>query len=159
MVTADRALIVDMLPLESQQVANLWISRATSLGALLGFFIGHLDLLSIPGLRALGGTQLQILSAIISIGLLFFHGLVALSVQEQHLVKMSVTTISITEAHDVILRDPKDTFIWSVKAVKSIVAEYTLKLPLRIQKIVSHFSMYSVINLPPSYSGGSSSCT
>ena len=93
-MTTDRALIVDMLPLESQQVANLWISRTTSLGALFGFFIGHLDLLSIPGLRVLGGTQLQILSAIISIGLLLFHGLVALCVQEQRLVKTSVTKIS-----------------------------------------------------------------
>lgn len=77
---------MDTLPTESQEEANLWTSRAVGLGALTGFFVGHLDLGSIPILNLLGKTQLQILSALVAITLLGFHSFVSSIVTERVLL-------------------------------------------------------------------------
>jgi solute carrier family 45, member 1/2/4 len=86
-MAADRALVVDILPRMVQQAANLWICRTTSFGSLIGFFIGHLKLGDLPIIKALGRTQLQILSALVSIGLISFHLIVSGLVKEKVLVK------------------------------------------------------------------------
>jgi solute carrier family 45 protein 1/2/4 len=86
-MAADRALVVDILPRMVQQAANLWICRTTSFGSLIGFFIGHLKLGDLPIIKALGRTQLQILSALVSIGLISFHLIVSGLVKEKVLIK------------------------------------------------------------------------
>ncbi len=54
-----RALIVDVAPLEQQQLANAWGGRMIGFGNILGYFMGFLDL---PALFPfLGATQLKVL--------------------------------------------------------------------------------------------------
>jgi hypothetical protein len=96
----------------------------TSLGALLGFFVGHLDLQSLPGLHLLG-NQFQDLSAIVSIGLIFLHILVSLCIQERRLIVDENT----------VTRAPR----LSITQIIRFIRTYTMGLPRRIKIIVSHF--------------------
>ena len=38
-MAVDRALIVDIVPLESQPAANAWAARMMGLGSVIGFFM------------------------------------------------------------------------------------------------------------------------
>jgi hypothetical protein len=101
----------------------------TSLGALVGFFVGHLDLQSLPGLHLLG-NQFQDLSAIVSTGLIFLHIFVSLCIQERRLV---VDENTVTTAPRL-----------SITQIIRFIRTYTMGLPRRIKTIVSHFIIYSM---------------
>lgn len=132
MIACDRALVVDLLSSDEQETANLWICRMTSLGALLGFFVGHLDLQSLPGLRLLG-NQFQDLSAIVSIGLIFLHIFVSLCIQERRLAVVENTVTTVPGR--------------SIKQTIHFIRTYTLGLPQRIRMIVSHIVIFATLSL------------
>lgn len=117
---------MDLLPSDKQEKANLWVSRTTSLGALLGFFIGHLNLQYIPGIRLLGDSQLQDLSALVAIGLVFWHLLVSLCIQERQLLPRNNTGRTTN-------RSPRHL----VQQILYYIRVYTVELPRRIKMIVS----------------------
>lgn len=117
---------MDLLPSDKQKKANLWVSRTTSLGALLGFFIGHLNLQYIPGIRLLGDSQLQDLSALVAIGLVFWHLLVSLCIQERQLLPRNNTGRTTN-------RSPRHL----VQQILYYIRVYTVELPRRIKMIVS----------------------
>jgi hypothetical protein len=96
----------------------------TTLGALLGVFVGHLDLQSLPGLRLLG-NQFQDLSAVVSIGLIFLHSFVSLCIQERRLVVDENTVTTVPGR--------------SIKQIIRLIRMYTLGLPRRIRIIVGRF--------------------
>ncbi|CEL58078.1 General alpha-glucoside permease OS=Schizosaccharomyces pombe (strain 972 / ATCC 24843) GN=sut1 PE=3 SV=1 [Rhizoctonia solani AG-1 IB] len=78
-MSADRALIVDMLPPHEQNSGNAWASRTSGLGQVLGFFIGNLDL---PYMFGSNSSQIGLLSVISGILLLGTHVITAIFVQE-----------------------------------------------------------------------------
>ncbi|PVG04581.1 hypothetical protein CPB86DRAFT_746447 [Serendipita vermifera] len=121
-IAADRALVVDILPQMVQQSANLWICRMTSFGSLIGFFIGHLKLGDLPIIGTLGRTQLQILSALVAIGLVSLQFIVSGLVKEKVLIKDAARAINATRNR---------TF----KAMAGFIRQYTKDLPARIKNI------------------------
>ncbi|KAG8685000.1 hypothetical protein FRC09_015018 [Ceratobasidium sp. 395] len=78
-MSADRALIVDLLPPHEQNAGNAWASRAGGLGQVLGFFIGNLDL---PYIFSSSWSQIGLLSLLAGILLLGTHVITAVFVQE-----------------------------------------------------------------------------
>jgi hypothetical protein len=66
-----------------QETVNLWVGRAVALGGFVGFLAGRVDLPQTPILNYLGHTQLQILSALVSIVLVTVHSGVSLCVTEK----------------------------------------------------------------------------
>ncbi|QRV91117.1 major facilitator superfamily transporter [Ceratobasidium sp. AG-Ba] len=78
-MSADRALIVDLLPSHEQNSGNAWASRAGGLGQVLGFFIGNLDL---PYVFSSSWSQIGLLSLIAGILLFGTHAVTAVFVQE-----------------------------------------------------------------------------
>ncbi|KAG9089932.1 hypothetical protein FS749_000948 [Ceratobasidium sp. UAMH 11750] len=78
-MSADRALIVDLLPPHEQNSGNAWASRAGGLGQVLGFFIGNLDL---PYMFSSNWSQIGLLSLLAGILLLGTHTITAIFVQE-----------------------------------------------------------------------------
>ncbi|CCA68193.1 related to general alpha-glucoside permease [Serendipita indica DSM 11827] len=121
-IAASRTLVVDTLAKSEQEEANMWISRMTGLGALGGFFVGHLHLTSLPLIRNLGETQLQVLSALVAVLLISFHLGTCLLVRERVLVR----------------RDESRTHLSLDKYVKSamtFVRKHTVHLPLQIKRV------------------------
>ncbi|KAF8609436.1 MFS general substrate transporter [Ceratobasidium sp. AG-I] len=78
-MSADRALIVDMLPPHEQNSGNAWASRTSGLGQVLGFFIGNLDL---PYMFSSSWSQIGLLSLIAGLLLFGTHAVTAVFVQE-----------------------------------------------------------------------------
>ncbi|KAK0500043.1 major facilitator superfamily domain-containing protein [Armillaria luteobubalina] len=87
-MAVDRALLVDTLPASQQPAANAWAAAMFSLGSVIGFFIGNLDLPSL--LPFLGHAELEVFSIIVSFLLLAGHVSMALLVKE----KVLLTTAS-----------------------------------------------------------------
>ncbi|SJL10049.1 uncharacterized protein ARMOST_13431 [Armillaria ostoyae] len=86
-MAVDRALLVDTLPASQQPAANAWAAAMFSLGSVIGFFIGNLDLPSL--LPFLGHAELEVFSIIVSVLLLAGHISMALLVKE----KVLLTTV------------------------------------------------------------------
>ncbi|KAJ7165691.1 major facilitator superfamily domain-containing protein [Mycena crocata] len=76
----DRALLVDTLPVTRQASGNAWAARMLGIGSIIGFFVGNLDLPSF--LPIFGSSELQGLSVIVSVLLLFGHLITAVMVKE-----------------------------------------------------------------------------
>lgn len=83
--TCCRAIIVDTLPPEDQELGNGWAGRMIASGHLLGYFLGTLDLVYWTGGLA-GDTQLKALCVLSSLGLLIAVGITCYSVEERVLV-------------------------------------------------------------------------
>ena len=66
-----------------QETVNLWVGRAVGLGGLVGFLAGRVNLPNTPIFNRLGNTQLQILSAIVSLVLISVHFGVSLCFTEK----------------------------------------------------------------------------
>ncbi|KAF8341220.1 uncharacterized protein EI90DRAFT_2965491 [Cantharellus anzutake] len=89
-MAADRALLVDTLPTEEQELGNAWAGRMSGAGSIAGFFIGNV---SLPRLFPfLGNTQLEVLSALSGILLLTTHGLTIWTVHERVLMESPTDT-------------------------------------------------------------------
>ncbi|KAF8317479.1 hypothetical protein DL93DRAFT_2134431 [Clavulina sp. PMI_390] len=79
-MAVDRALLVDVLPANEQDLANAWAARVVQVASIVGYWIGSIDL---PGLLPfLGKTQIQVMSAITVVSLIAPHALVMIRVKE-----------------------------------------------------------------------------
>ncbi|KAF8469638.1 hypothetical protein BDZ91DRAFT_720628 [Kalaharituber pfeilii] len=83
-----RALVVDSLPAQQQQIGSAWASRMIAIGNLAGYFVGTLDLKSIFG-TAFGDTQIKQLCFLSFMTLLTTVSITSLSVAERVLVSRS----------------------------------------------------------------------
>lgn len=66
---SSRALIVDVVPTEQQQIANAWAARMIGIFNLVGFAIGTLNLTSL--FPTLGDDQFKVLSVLVALIMLF----------------------------------------------------------------------------------------
>lgn len=105
MQAVDRALLVDTLPPSRQASGNAWAARMLGVGSVVGFFMlallsyhisyahvlliysGNINLPRI--LPFLGKTQLEVLSVVVSLLLLFGHMTMATLVKERILCSKS----------------------------------------------------------------------
>ncbi|KAK5119968.1 hypothetical protein LTR85_007044 [Meristemomyces frigidus] len=113
-----RALIVDTLPVEKQQLGSAWASRMVGVGHMLMYGIGALDLMAIFG-NFLGDTQFKKVCLIAAIAMAVAQGTSCWAVQERVLVADGKT------------RAPKDGLLSVVKQIYST----TLNIPEPIQAI------------------------
>lgn len=80
-----RSLIVDTLPTPKQQLGSSWASRQVSVGHLIGYFIGTIDLVTVfPGFG--GDNQFKKLLIIAAITLLCTVGISCYAVTERVLI-------------------------------------------------------------------------
>ncbi|GAA96644.1 uncharacterized protein L969DRAFT_54596 [Mixia osmundae IAM 14324] len=82
---SDRALVVDTLPAQHQQEANVYAAAMFGVGAVIGFFVGNIDLVKL--LPLFGSSQLQILSILASFFLIVAHCITAFAVSERVLLQ------------------------------------------------------------------------
>ncbi|OJJ00089.1 hypothetical protein ASPVEDRAFT_26844 [Aspergillus versicolor CBS 583.65] len=80
-----RSLIVDTLPIPSQQAGSAWATRMSAVGQLIGYVIGSLDIVSIFG-TAFGDTQFKQMTVIAAMALLAAVSVTSYSVKERILV-------------------------------------------------------------------------
>ncbi|KAH7929288.1 MFS general substrate transporter [Leucogyrophana mollusca] len=85
----DRALLVDTLPPSEQPSGNAWAARMLAIGSVAGFFVGNVDLPRI--FPIFGSAQLEVLTVIASLLLLFTHSLTSTFVKERVLVASSAS--------------------------------------------------------------------
>ncbi|KXN89417.1 General alpha-glucoside permease [Leucoagaricus sp. SymC.cos] len=89
-MAVDRALLVDTLPSSQQPQGNAWAARMMATGAIVGFFVGNVDLTR--RFPFLGKTQLQVLSVVASLVLLWCHLITAVLTKEKVLLPNTDTT-------------------------------------------------------------------
>jgi len=82
-----RSLVVDTLPIHKQQSGAAWASRMGSLGHIIGYGMGALDLMSWFG-TFFGDTQFKQLTVIAAIGMLTTASLTCWAVNERVLVSV-----------------------------------------------------------------------
>ncbi|KAK4212479.1 sucrose transporter [Rhypophila decipiens] len=80
-----RSLVVDTLPIHKQQVGAAWASRMGSLGHIIGYGMGALDLVQLFG-PTLGDTQFKQLTVIAALGMLATSGITCWAVSERVLI-------------------------------------------------------------------------
>jgi solute carrier family 45 protein 1/2/4 len=80
-----RSLIVDVLPIEKQQLGAAWSSRMSACGHMIGYAAGAIDLVGIFG-TALGDTQFKQLTIVASTAILATTALTCWAVTERVLV-------------------------------------------------------------------------
>ncbi|KAL4740107.1 major facilitator superfamily domain-containing protein [Aspergillus similis] len=80
-----RSLIVDTLPIPSQQAGSAWATRMTAVGQLIGYVIGSIDTVSIFG-TAFGDTQFKQMTVIAALALLGAIAVTSYSVKERILI-------------------------------------------------------------------------
>lgn len=114
-----RAIIVDTLPPEKQEIGNAWAGRMIAMGHLLGYFAGYVDLLSIFQGR-IGDTQLKSFCIVSSLALLS---------------TASITSFSVTERVLTLSNEPYNGVIHEVVKVFSTLASTVSTLPRRISMI------------------------
>lgn len=112
-----RSLIVDTLPIPKQQAGSAWASRMVSVGHLLGYVIGTIDLVKVFG-TSFGDTQFKKLTLLAALGLVFAIGVTSWAVTERVLV--SGKDFSSTDGPIQIIRQ---------------IFQSTMSLPPRIQAI------------------------
>lgn len=81
---ADRALLVDVLPASEQGEVNAWAGRMTGIGSVAGFGIAEIDLTRYFGW--LGGSQIQILSILVTLFFVLSHAVTCWAVTERVLL-------------------------------------------------------------------------
>lgn len=80
-----RALVVDTLPVEKQQLGSAWCSRMIGVGHMLMYGLGALDLNAILG-NFLGDTQFKKVCLIAAMAMALAQGTSCWAVQERVLV-------------------------------------------------------------------------
>jgi len=81
-----RSLIVDTLPISQQQDGSAWATRLSTVGHLVGYFIGSIDMVAVFG-TFLGDTQFKKMCVIAALGLLFAVGVTCWAVSERVLLE------------------------------------------------------------------------
>ncbi|KAL2132296.1 hypothetical protein VTI74DRAFT_3983 [Chaetomium olivicolor] len=82
-----RSLIVDTLPIQKQQTGAAWASRMNSLGHIIGYAMGAIDLVQLFGPR-LGDSQFKQLTIIAAIGMLLTSAITCWAVTERVLISV-----------------------------------------------------------------------
>ncbi|KAK3397743.1 hypothetical protein B0T20DRAFT_230342 [Sordaria brevicollis] len=113
-----RSLVVDTLPIQKQQSGAAWASRMGSLGHIIGYGMGAVDLLQLFG-TSLGDTQFKQLTVIAALGMI---------------VTSSVTCWAVTERVLVTVRPDPRRHSGRFKVVRQIVSTL-ITLPPRIRAI------------------------
>ncbi|KAL2269946.1 hypothetical protein VTJ83DRAFT_2130 [Remersonia thermophila] len=85
-MSCSRSLVVDTLPIQKQQLGAAWLSRMNSLGHIIGYVMGAIDLVQLFGPR-LGDTQFKQLTVIAAMGMLLTSGITCWAVTERVLVE------------------------------------------------------------------------
>lgn len=118
-MSCSRSLLVDTLPIAKQQSGAAWAGRMGSLGHIVGYGMGAVDL---PGTFGtwLGDTQFKQLTLIAALGILFTSALTCWAVTERVLVSTK--------------HDPREGEGSRWKVLKQIWSTF-LDLPPRIQGI------------------------
>jgi solute carrier family 45 protein 1/2/4 len=80
-----RSLIVDVLPIEKQQLGAAWSSRMSACGHMIGYAAGAIDLVGIFG-TTLGDTQFKQLTIVASTAILVTTALTCWAVTERVLI-------------------------------------------------------------------------
>ncbi|KAH8676829.1 major facilitator superfamily domain-containing protein [Tricladium varicosporioides] len=86
-----RALIVDTLPIPKQQSGSAWASRMVSVGHLIGYIAGTIDLVAIFG-TSMGDTQFKKLTIVAALGLIVAVGVTSWAVTERVLISSKAST-------------------------------------------------------------------
>ncbi|QPC66786.1 hypothetical protein HYE67_009017 [Fusarium culmorum] len=84
-MSCSKSLIVDTLPIEKQQSGAAWSSRMSSIGHMIAYGAGAVDLISIFG-KTLGDTQFKQLTVISTVALLGSTALTCWAVTERVLL-------------------------------------------------------------------------
>ncbi|KAI1065214.1 hypothetical protein LB507_000326 [Fusarium sp. FIESC RH6] len=84
-MSCSKSLVVDSLPIEKQQSGAAWSSRMSSIGHMIAYGAGAVDLVSLFG-KTLGDTQFKQLTVISTIALLGSTALTCWAVTERVLV-------------------------------------------------------------------------
>ncbi|KAK4128226.1 hypothetical protein N657DRAFT_8694 [Parathielavia appendiculata] len=82
-----RSLVVDTLPIQKQQTGAAWSSRMNSLGHIIGYAMGALDLVQLFGPR-LGDSQFKQLTVIAALGMLLTSAITCWAVTERVLISV-----------------------------------------------------------------------
>ncbi|KAJ5472948.1 hypothetical protein N7530_006949 [Penicillium desertorum] len=80
-----RGLIVDTLPIPSQQAGSAWAGRMSAIGQLFAYVVGAIDTVSIFG-TFLGDTQFKQMTVIAALSLMLAVGVTSYSVKERVLI-------------------------------------------------------------------------
>ncbi|KUM61837.1 hypothetical protein ACN42_g5270 [Penicillium freii] len=111
-----RGLIVDTLPIPSQQAGSAWAGRMSAIGQLFAYVVGAIDTVSIFG-TFLGDTQFKQMTVIAALSLM---------------VAVAITSYSVKER---VLISARDDGSASAIQVLSQLFKTTFELPPRIQAI------------------------
>ncbi|KAK0753997.1 major facilitator superfamily domain-containing protein [Schizothecium vesticola] len=84
-MSCSRSLVVDTLPIHQQQTGASWSSRMGSLGHIIGYAMGAVDLLGLFGPR-FGDTQFKQLTVIAALGILLTASVTCWGVTERILL-------------------------------------------------------------------------
>jgi len=84
-MSCSRSLVVDTLPIQKQQAGAAWQSRMASVGHIMGYGAGAIDLVKIFG-PTLGDTQFKKLTLVASAGILFSSCVTCWAVTERILL-------------------------------------------------------------------------
>ena len=88
-MSCNRSLLVDTLPLEKQQDGAAWASRMAAFGHLVGYAAGAIDLVTLLG-PGMGDTQFKKLCIVAAITLLGTVGITCWAVTERVLLKSAL---------------------------------------------------------------------
>ncbi|ERS98621.1 solute carrier family 45, member 1/2/4 [Sporothrix schenckii 1099-18] len=88
-MSCNRSLLVDTLPLEKQQDGAAWASRMAAFGHLVGYAAGAIDLVKMLG-PAYGDTQFKKLSSVAALSILVTVGITCWAVTERVLLKSAL---------------------------------------------------------------------
>ena len=88
-MSCNRSLIVDTLPLEKQQDGAAWASRNAAFGHLVGYAAGAIDLVALMG-PGYGDTQFKKLSIVAALSILGTVGITSWAVTERVLLKSAL---------------------------------------------------------------------
>ncbi|CAK7215337.1 hypothetical protein SCUCBS95973_002447 [Sporothrix curviconia] len=88
-MSCNRSLLVDTLPLEKQQDGAAWASRNAAFGHLVGYAAGAIDLVQLMG-PAYGDTQFKKLSIVAALSILATVGITCWAVTERVLLKSAL---------------------------------------------------------------------
>ncbi|RDL34703.1 MFS general substrate transporter [Venustampulla echinocandica] len=85
-----RSLIVDTLPIPKQQTGSAWASRMVSVGHLIGYMVGMVDLVGVFG-TSFGDTQFKKLTLVAAWGLILAVAVTSWAVTERVLISNKAT--------------------------------------------------------------------
>ncbi|ODV83297.1 hypothetical protein CANARDRAFT_203433 [[Candida] arabinofermentans NRRL YB-2248] len=131
-----RALIVDVVPTDQQQIANAWAARMIGIFNILGFWIGTLNLKSL--LPFLGDTQFKVLSILVSTIMIVLVSFCCYVIKERN------------PRTDVTIRiDEKETNIFIIirSFFKQVISSVT-RLPRQV-KVVCYAQFFAWIGYFP----------